>query len=337
VVVGVLAVLVVVVVVCGALLLLLLLPFLVFCAASGTKHLKWSQLASKFDEIVSDAVESHDAMPVVMGEIGRFLPPLPCKDAAAVARIEVAPLPYALDVRQWAASQSLAFKRLCDSNRLIASASAAVVFQVKGGHDDIVATSDVTQVWICGLIYKYQAQFMRADVDQPSEGGPERLQIRRPLIGKSAIDLFATFFSDCKHGFRVEVSFKPLDWITFGGLADLEARALVDDEFAVDFATIEDCTMIMTSEMPIKLRDPSARVRKRKVDEPDGSDGEDGEVGLVALEDVEADGLDAPLGVENDDDAIGGEDLWKADVDAAKLLLSEDAEVAAIAMAWFVA
>jgi hypothetical protein len=112
---------------------------------------------------------------------------------------------------------------------------------------------------------------------------------------------------------------------------------LVDDEFAVDFATIEDCTMIMTSEMPIKLRDPSARVRKRKVDEPDGSDGEDGEVGLVALEDVEADGLDAPLGVENDDDAIGGEDLWKADVDAAKLLLSEDAEVAAIAMAWFVA
>ena len=90
------------------------------------KRRKWSEVAPRFNELVSEAVEHADGINEVLGKPHRFTPPLPILrniDTTVLRRTKLHLSPECLE---WASSQNLMFQRDANRNELLNVGSGMV-------------------------------------------------------------------------------------------------------------------------------------------------------------------------------------------------------------------
>ena len=67
----------------------------------GSRHVKWSDIAGRFDEIIDMAEESFDGINDILGNETRFQPPLPSlRDYSHVTKERIEPSPWDNSTRE---------------------------------------------------------------------------------------------------------------------------------------------------------------------------------------------------------------------------------------------
>ena len=163
--------------------------------------------------MIQDALQNYgDDGSVVKGMVGdkeRWLPPLPA--TRSFPNLQVSPPPFPKDVVAWAASNAVFFQRKLNQYTPLKNAGGVANFALQD--------AGVNEYWVCVHTFRHTCMLIRVEV---VEGGDMEVRLCSPVECKSSIAVLAPKHPICvDKDQKIDVSFLPIKWISFSGMAQI--------------------------------------------------------------------------------------------------------------------